>query len=205
MDDEPLHPYHQDSSPPRQEITTLPRRRESPSWRSCQFPEALFQYPDPHCADSRRRHVQRCVGSAGEEPERLDQARVRRRRPLRTVPGHRPHQIAEPKVDLPQPRGGLAGEAAEFQQVQAAYRPLTAAAWALLIDVDEQVVDPLLRALLIAEIPAHAAPRPGPLGRRLRARSPDIWRLWVEVWTRAHAEDVVRRELSWRAGRRPGP
>jgi hypothetical protein len=70
---------------------------------------------------------------------------------------------------------------------------LDAAAWTPLLDADEDLVDVLLRALLIAEIPAYAAPRPASF--RQRPRRPVAWRLWVEVWTHAHAQDVVRREL----------
>lgn len=72
---------------------------------------------------------------------------------------------------------------------------LAGRAWAPLVDVQRAQVDPLLRALLVAEIPAYAAPRPAPARRRLRRGAPDVWRVWVEVWTHATAEDVARVEL----------
>jgi hypothetical protein len=72
-----------------------------------------------------------------------------------------------------------------------------AASWTELVDVENPHVTPVLQALLIAEIPAYAAPRPGPIRRRLAPRAPDVWRVWVEVWTHATAEDVIRRELPY--------
>ena len=49
----------------------------------------------------------------------------------------------------------------------------------------------LLDTLRDADIAAYAA-RPGRLGRR---RPSSVFRIWVDTWTHARAEDVIREAL----------
>ena len=75
--------------------------------------------------------------------------------------------------------------------VQARTNGLEADAYAPLLDTAPERTGGLLLALRRAGVPAYAAPTPR---RRPRARV-GTDRIWVQVWERARAEDVVRREL----------
>jgi hypothetical protein len=61
-----------------------------------------------------------------------------------------------------------------------------------LLDTAPERTDGLLLALRRAGIPAYAAPTPR---RRPRSR-PGTDRIWVQVWGRARAEDVVHAEFT---------
>jgi hypothetical protein len=68
---------------------------------------------------------------------------------------------------------------------------LDAETWAVLIDADAGEMILLLDTLRDAGIAAYAARLDGP-GRR-GPSSP--FRIWVDTWTRARAEDVIREAL----------
>jgi hypothetical protein len=68
---------------------------------------------------------------------------------------------------------------------------LEARTWAVLVDADASILVLLLDTLREAGIPAHAV-RLDPLGRRAPASA---FRIWVDTWTHARAEDVVREVL----------
>jgi len=65
---------------------------------------------------------------------------------------------------------------------------LDAETWAALIDADASQLILLLDTLREAGIPAYAA-RLDRLGRRAPA---SVFRIWVDTWTHAQAEDVLR-------------
>jgi hypothetical protein len=65
---------------------------------------------------------------------------------------------------------------------------LDAETWTELIDADASELILLLDRLRAAGIPAYAA-RLDRLGRR---RPSSLFRLWVDTWARARAEDVIR-------------
>jgi hypothetical protein len=68
---------------------------------------------------------------------------------------------------------------------------LDAHTWAELIDVDASIMVLLLDTLREARIPGYAARRD-----RLGLRAPrSVFRIWVDTWSRAHAEDVARQVL----------
>jgi hypothetical protein len=68
---------------------------------------------------------------------------------------------------------------------------LRAQTWAVLVDADASILILLLDSLREADIPAHAV-RLDTLGRRAPA---SVFRIWVDTWTHARAEDVVREVL----------
>jgi hypothetical protein len=68
---------------------------------------------------------------------------------------------------------------------------LDAETWAVLIDADASGLILLLDTLRAAGIAAYAA-RPDRLGRRL-PRS--VFRIWVDTWNHARAEDMIRETL----------
>jgi hypothetical protein len=68
---------------------------------------------------------------------------------------------------------------------------LDAETWAALVDADASELILLLDTLRNAGIAAYAA-RPDRLGRRM-PRS--VFRIWVDTWTHARAEDVIREAL----------
>jgi hypothetical protein len=68
---------------------------------------------------------------------------------------------------------------------------LEADAYVPLLDLTPALTDGLLLALRRAGIAAYAAPTP----RRRPGARVTTDRIWVEVWGRARAEDVVRAEL----------
>ena len=68
---------------------------------------------------------------------------------------------------------------------------LNAQTWALLVDADASILMLLMDTLREADIPAHAV-RLDLLGRRSPA---SMFRIWVDTWTHARAEDVVREVL----------
>lgn len=68
---------------------------------------------------------------------------------------------------------------------------LNAQTWAPLIDVDAGDLIMLLDTLRQADIAAYGA-RVGRLGR---GRSSSTFRIWVDTWTHARAEDVAREVL----------
>ncbi|MFC0860882.1 hypothetical protein ACFHYQ_01100 [Sphaerimonospora cavernae] len=72
---------------------------------------------------------------------------------------------------------------------------LHASTWCELVDVDESEVGELLGAMSEAGIAAWAAPRPMPPRLRLRAGAPAQYRVWVDTWMHALAEDIAGREL----------
>jgi hypothetical protein len=76
---------------------------------------------------------------------------------------------------------------------------LDAETWAVLVDADASEMILLLDTLREAGIAAYAA-RLDRLGRRM-PRS--VFRIWVDTWTHARAEDVIRGALlrHRRAGR----
>lgn len=76
---------------------------------------------------------------------------------------------------------------------------LDADTWAVLVDADASDMILLLDALAEAGVAAYAA-RLDRLGRRAPS---SVFRIWVDTWTHAHAEDVIRRELL--RCRRPRP
>jgi hypothetical protein len=69
---------------------------------------------------------------------------------------------------------------------------LEAQTWAVLIDTDASDLVLLLDTLRDADIAAYAA-RVGPLRR---SRPSPVFRIWVDTWTHARAEDVVREVLT---------
>lgn len=68
---------------------------------------------------------------------------------------------------------------------------LNAQTWAVLVDADATILILLLDTLREADIPAHAV-RLDLLGRRWPT---SMFRIWVDTWTHARAEDVVREVL----------
>jgi hypothetical protein len=76
---------------------------------------------------------------------------------------------------------------------------LDAETWTVLVDADASEMIMLLDTLRDADIAAYAA-RLGRLGRR---RPSPVFRIWVDTWTHARAEDVIREALlrHRRAGR----
>lgn len=66
------------------------------------------------------------------------------------------------------------------------------AAWAPVLEISEQVVPDVLRALAGAGVPGYAAPAYPP-GYRLRDRSrqPEAYRLWVGASAHGRAEEVL--------------
>ena len=68
---------------------------------------------------------------------------------------------------------------------------LDAQTWAVLIDADASQMILLLDELRAAGISAYAA-RIDRLGRRA---SISAFRIWVDTWTHARAEDVIRKVL----------
>lgn len=77
---------------------------------------------------------------------------------------------------------------------------LNAPTWTVLIDADASILMLLLDTLREADIPAYAA-RLDRLGRRAPA---SLFRIWVDTWTHARAEDVIREVLlRWRPSARP--
>jgi hypothetical protein len=68
---------------------------------------------------------------------------------------------------------------------------LDAQTWAVLIDTDASDLMLLLDTLREADIAAYAAR----LDRRSRARPARIFRIWVDTWAHARAEDVIRQAL----------
>jgi hypothetical protein len=71
---------------------------------------------------------------------------------------------------------------------------LDAQTWAVLVDADASILILLLDTLHEAGIPAHAA-RLDRLGRRAPA---SLFRVWVDTWAHARAEDVIREVLRHR-------
>jgi hypothetical protein len=65
---------------------------------------------------------------------------------------------------------------------------LDAETWVVLADTDSSQLPLLLARLMLAGIAAYAAPT-GRLGRRTR---PSTFRIWVDTWLHAQAEDIVR-------------
>jgi hypothetical protein len=65
---------------------------------------------------------------------------------------------------------------------------LEAQTWAVLIDTDASDLVLLLATLRYADIAAYAA-RVGTVSRR---RPSPVFRIWVDTWTHARAEDVIR-------------
>ncbi|HYB86633.1 MAG TPA: hypothetical protein VEC76_07275 [Streptosporangiaceae bacterium] len=65
---------------------------------------------------------------------------------------------------------------------------LDAETWAVLIDADASELILLLDTLRDADIAAYAAR----LDRRGRRRPSSLFRIWVDTWTHARAEDVIR-------------
>jgi len=68
---------------------------------------------------------------------------------------------------------------------------LEAQTWAVLIDTGASDLVLLLDTLRDADIAAYAA-RVGPLSRR---RPSPVFRIWVDTWAHARAEDVTRGAL----------
>jgi len=68
---------------------------------------------------------------------------------------------------------------------------LGADTWTVLVDADAGQLILLLDALAEAGIAAYAA-RLDRMGRRVPS---PVFRIWVDTWTHAHAEDVIRKEL----------
>jgi hypothetical protein len=68
---------------------------------------------------------------------------------------------------------------------------LDAETWAVLIDADASQTILLLETLRDADIAAYAA-RLDRLSRRQRS---SVFRIWVDTWTHARAEDVIREAL----------
>ncbi|MGH3156144.1 MAG: hypothetical protein ACRDNF_06165 [Streptosporangiaceae bacterium] len=70
---------------------------------------------------------------------------------------------------------------------------LDARTWTVLLDVDASDMAPVLAGLRQAGIAAYAAP----VGRLRPGRRPSAptFRIWVDTWPHARAEDVVRRIL----------
>ena len=68
---------------------------------------------------------------------------------------------------------------------------LNARTWAVVIDADASELILLLDTLREADIAAYAARlvRPGRMGRS------KVFRIWVDTWTHARAEDVIREVL----------
>jgi len=66
------------------------------------------------------------------------------------------------------------------------------AAWAPVLEISEQIVLDVLRALANAGVPGYAAPAHPP-GYRLRDRSrqPETYRLWVGASAHGRAEEVL--------------
>jgi hypothetical protein len=66
------------------------------------------------------------------------------------------------------------------------------AAWAPVLEISEQIVPEMLRALADAGVPGYAAPAHPP-GYRLRDRSrqPEAYRLWVGASAHGRAEEVL--------------
>jgi hypothetical protein len=76
---------------------------------------------------------------------------------------------------------------------------LDAATWAVLVDADASQMILLLDTLRDADIAAYAA-RLDRLSRRMPS---SLFRIWVDTWTHARAEDVIREALlRHRQGRR---
>jgi hypothetical protein len=71
---------------------------------------------------------------------------------------------------------------------------LNAQTWVALIDVDASELVLLLDTLREADIAAYAA-RAGKVSRRLPS---SVFRIWVDTWTHARAEDVIREVLTQR-------
>jgi len=81
-------------------------------------------------------------------------------------------------------------------------------AWAPVLEISEQIVPEVLRALADAGVPGYAAPARS-LGYRLRDRSrrPETYRLWVGASAHGRAEEVlvtVMPRLAREAARRAG-
>lgn len=70
---------------------------------------------------------------------------------------------------------------------------LEAQTWAVLIDTDASQLTLLLDTLRDADIAAYAA-RVNRLSRGRKGRS-STFRIWVDTWTHARAEDVIRETL----------
>jgi hypothetical protein len=68
---------------------------------------------------------------------------------------------------------------------------LDAETWAVLIDADASELILLLDTLRDADIAAYAAGL-NRLGQRM---SRSVFRIWVDTWTHARAEDVIREAL----------
>jgi len=68
---------------------------------------------------------------------------------------------------------------------------LDADTWVALVDADANEMILLLDTLREADIPAYAA-RLDRVGRRIPA---SVFRIWVETWAHARAEDVIREVL----------
>ena len=66
------------------------------------------------------------------------------------------------------------------------------AAWAPVLEVSEQIVPDVLRALANAGVPGYAAPARPP-GYRLRdpSRQPETYRLWVGASAHGRGEEVL--------------
>ena len=68
---------------------------------------------------------------------------------------------------------------------------LDAQTWAVLIDADASELILLLDTLRDADIAAYAAR----LDRLSRRWPSSVFRIWVDTWTHARAEDVIREAL----------
>jgi hypothetical protein len=68
---------------------------------------------------------------------------------------------------------------------------LDARTWAALVDADASILILLLDTLREADIAAHAA-RLDRMGRRIPT---SVFRIWVDTWAHARAEDVIREVL----------
>jgi hypothetical protein len=68
---------------------------------------------------------------------------------------------------------------------------MAAQTWAAVVDADASVLMLLLDTLREARIPAHAI-RLDRLGRQVPA---SVFRIWVDTWAHARAEDIVREVL----------
>ena len=65
-------------------------------------------------------------------------------------------------------------------------------AWAPILEISDQIVPELLRALADAQVPGYVAPA-YPSGHRLRdrLRQPETYRLWVGTSSHGRAEQVL--------------
>jgi hypothetical protein len=77
-------------------------------------------------------------------------------------------------------------------------------AWAPILEVSADLVEPLLAALRDAGVPGYAAAAPRRWKRRRRARNEPVYRLWVGSSAHGRAEETLIRALA-RLGHPPVP